>query len=211
MKVTQALPFRAVLAFFALLFAIAVSAQTAGDGLSAPANAAPPAQNPLRIALLRWYNANQTTSFAVGSQPYGVAFDGANIWTANFGDGTVSKVRANDGTVLGTFRVGFSPIGVTFDGANIWVSDNATNNVFKLRASDGATLGTFTIGGAPYGIAFDGSHIWVGGAPQVDELRPSDGATVAVFDIPGTNVTGIAFDGANVWLSGLTDGRIYKF
>jgi DNA-binding beta-propeller fold protein YncE len=59
---------------------------------------------------------------------------------ANFGDGTVSKIQANDGTVLGTFNVGGAPMGVTFDGANIWVSDNATNRVMKLRATDGAIL-----------------------------------------------------------------------
>ena len=42
------------------------------------------AGNPLKIALLKWYRANTTTHFAVGSQPYGVAFDGANIWTGKF-------------------------------------------------------------------------------------------------------------------------------
>ncbi|HXM23785.1 MAG TPA: hypothetical protein VN948_21180, partial [Terriglobales bacterium] len=90
-------------------------------GRQVPANGAPPA-NPLKVALLKWYRANTTTGFSVGSQPYGVAFDGANIWTANFGDGTVTKLRANDGEVLGTFKVGGVPYGVTFDGANMWVS-----------------------------------------------------------------------------------------
>src|SRR5580700_9740130 len=88
-----------------------------------PPSAGAPPLNPLRVALLRWYKANTTTTFSVGSQPYGVAFDGANIWTANLGDGTVTKLRANDGEVLGTFKVGGGPYGVTFDGANIWVSN----------------------------------------------------------------------------------------
>src|SRR5579863_8516339 len=80
-------------------------------------NGVPPA-NPLKVALLKWYKANTTTRFKTGQQPYGVAFDGANIWTANF-DGTVTKLRASDGEVLGTFKVGGAPYGVTFDGANI--------------------------------------------------------------------------------------------
>ena len=41
-------------------------------------------QNPLQIAILHWYNANLTTSFAVGTEPVGVALDGANIWVTNF-------------------------------------------------------------------------------------------------------------------------------
>ncbi len=30
-------------------------------------------------------------TFPVGTSPVGVAFDGANVWVANWGKGTVSK------------------------------------------------------------------------------------------------------------------------
>jgi hypothetical protein len=57
------------------------------------------AGNPLKIALLKWYQANVATRFPVGRQPYGLAFDGANIWAGNALDDTVTKLRAADGTV----------------------------------------------------------------------------------------------------------------
>ncbi len=58
---------------------MAVLAQ--GQGTAA-GSGAPPLSNPLKVALLKSYNANTVpTEFPVGSQPYGVAFDGANIWT----------------------------------------------------------------------------------------------------------------------------------
>ncbi|HTD23717.1 MAG TPA: hypothetical protein VK738_13750 [Terriglobales bacterium] len=76
-----------------------------------------------QIALLKWYPAFRSASFAVGNSPEGVAFDGANIWVANNNGNTVSKLRASDGAVLGTFAVGLSPYGVAFDGANIWVGE----------------------------------------------------------------------------------------
>ncbi len=85
-------------------------------------------RTPLQIALLQWYDANLTTAFPVGAAPYGVAFDGANIWVANF-YGTVTKLRANDGAPLGTFAVGAGPTSVAFDGANIWVTNQGSNNV----------------------------------------------------------------------------------
>src|ERR1019366_6621642 len=91
-----------------LLFVLMGQPQKA-PSQSLPPAGVPAASNPLQVALLRWYKANLTTSFAVGNQPYGVAFDGANIWTANFGDGTVTKLRASDGAVLGTFKVGGTP------------------------------------------------------------------------------------------------------
>ena len=88
--------------------------------------------NPLQVALLRWYEANEAgNDFAVGNFPRGVAFDGANIWLANTFDATVSKLRASDGTDLGTFAVGPFPTGVAFDGANIWVTNTFDATVSK--------------------------------------------------------------------------------
>ncbi len=108
--------------------------------------------NPLRIAILHWYTANQAASFAVGNVPIHVAFDGSSIWVVNGNDNTAEKLRASDGAVLGTFTVGTDPFNLAFDGANIWVTNSASNNVTKLRASDGAVLGTFTVGTQPLGI-----------------------------------------------------------
>ena len=88
-------------------------------------------QNPLQIALLHWYNADLTTTFRVGTGPLAAAFDGANMWVANAGSYNVTKLRASDGTVLGTFAVvPYSyPDGVAFDGANIWVTNHNSDNV----------------------------------------------------------------------------------
>src|SRR5271168_3478484 len=90
-----------------LAFSLIVAASpgwTQTRGASAPAIAT--ASNPLKVALLHWYAADITTNFSVGDEPEGVAFDGANIWTANFGAGTVTKLAANDGMVLGTYTIG---------------------------------------------------------------------------------------------------------
>src|ERR1700693_3725278 len=166
-------------AIYALLLVVVVAvagfipgrAQDAGQPAQEAANGtgqAPTknwaAGNPLKIALLKWYQANLTTSFNVGntqkSNPYGLAFDGQNIWSANNGEGTVSKLRASDGKLLGTFTVGGHPFGVVFDGGNVWVTV-AANTVSKLRASDGKIVGSFKVGGGPFWPAFDGENIWV--------------------------------------------------
>ena len=74
----------------------------------------------------------QLGTFTVGMGPFGMAFDGANIWVSNEFDNSVTKLRANDGTVLGTFAVGVDPRCVAFDGANVWVTNNVDNTVSKL-------------------------------------------------------------------------------
>ena len=103
-------------------------------GLMAASGVVSSTRNPLQIAILHWYGANQTASFGVGNGPEGVAFDGASLWVSNRSDGSVTKLRASDGACAGTctFAVGSLPIGVAFDGANIWVANFGGNTVAKL-------------------------------------------------------------------------------
>jgi hypothetical protein len=181
---------------------------------------APPEQPALRVqrdhllkqqkaALLQWYRRD----FPVGSQPQAIAFDGANIWVANFFSNTVSKLRASDGTNLGSFQVGNGPCGIAFDGANIWVANSGSSNFTELRASDGTNLGTFSVGIGlnPIGIAFDGANIWVAnsGSSNFTELRASDGTNLGTFSV-GSFPQGIAFDGANIWVANFSSNTVSK-
>jgi hypothetical protein len=169
--------------------------------------------NPLKIALLHWYLADTSTVFPVGNQPYGLCFDGANIWTANFAGNNVTKVRASDGEVLGTFAVGSQPFGVTFDGADVWVSNEKDNSVTKLRASDGKNLGTFAAGTFPSWMAFDGQNLWIPNSPSsglgtVTRMR-TDGVILGAFQV-GPNPIAAAFDGADVWVTNNGSNTVTK-
>jgi hypothetical protein len=66
---------------------------TGQQGVQGPAGQG---YSPMQIALLRWYEANQTgISYVVGSDsygPYGICFDGANVWVTNQYSNIVSKL-----------------------------------------------------------------------------------------------------------------------
>jgi DNA-binding beta-propeller fold protein YncE len=147
----------------------------------------------------------------VGYSPITAAFDGVNVWVVNGGDGatgSVSKLRAGDGKVLGTFTVGNSPTGIAFDGANMWIANRGDGTVSKLRASDGENLGTFAVPLLPYGVAFDGVNIWLTTDEGVTELG-EDGAVLYQINIEG-GATGVAFDGADLWLAEFGKNAIGK-
>src|SRR5580704_10953330 len=172
---------------------------TRAPGQQPSASGPPPSVNPLNVALPKRYPANQSTPIDgvpldVGKQPYGVAFDGQCIWTANSGDGTVTKLRPGNGKIVGSFKVGGAPVGLAFDGANIWVTNSDDATVTKLRASDGKVLGTFAVGKQPWWLAFDGANIWVAdfGDHGVTKLRASDGKNLGTFN------TGGAIEGSQV-------------
>lgn len=159
------------------------------------------------VATLRWDLLPRAYGdYPVGDGPVAVAFDGANIWVANWYDDNVMKLRASDGVNLGTFAVGASPNELVFDGTNIWVANFWGNNVMKLRASDGVNLGTFAVGNNPYALAFDGANIWVAnaGSYNVMKLRASDGVNIGTF---AAGAGPLAFDGANIWI-GLVDNVV---
>jgi len=86
-----------------------------------------------QIAMLKWYTAITGTgsTFSVGNNPQALAFDGANMWVANSGSGTVSVLRASDGYHVMTPTVGSLPVGIAFDGAFMWVANNGSDTVSK--------------------------------------------------------------------------------
>jgi len=90
------------------------------------------------------------------------------MWVANRGDGTVSRLRASDGMVLGTFSTPDGPYGIAFDGTYIWVSGDLY--IFVLRAVDGSRVGYRRL--QSEGIAFDGAYIWTAeqGGNAVDKF-----------------------------------------
>jgi hypothetical protein len=163
---------------------------------------------------LRAYNAAlllpfSTQTFAVGTLPVAIAFDGTNIWVANKGSQSVTELLATTGAVENTIPMGGPANGIAFDGANMWVSvgggGSSVNAVVEVQANTGTVIGTFPVGAGPHGLAFDGSNIWVAITSNntVVELQASTGNVVGTYTL-GPQATGplyVAFDGSNIWVS----------
>jgi hypothetical protein len=171
-----------------------------------------PLVNPQQVALLKWYEANTSTSFNLPTIAVGAAYDGANIWVAHYDGGNiVTMVRANDGAILGSFPTGSQPYGVAYDGANIWVANSNGGTVTKIRASDGAVLGTYPAGSGPRRLVFDGANIWVANwdDDSVTKLRASDGVMLGTYPVSG-HPHGIAFDGKDIWVTNTDSNTVTK-
>ena len=162
--------------------------------------------NTLPIGILRWYQVNQSqaATFAVGTNPSFLAFDGAAMWVTNHGSASVTKLRASDGYVIYTYNVGNGPEGIAYDGVKMWVANNTDSTVSSINRSAG-TVTTYSAGyqfSNPFGVAFDGTNIWVTnyGSGFVTELRASNGAYINNYPA-GQNASGIAFDGTHIWVT----------
>ena len=154
------------------------SLKTKVDGLQVAVNG--PA---MQAALMQWY----PVTYNAGSKPETLAFDGANVWIANYNANTVTVLNAATGkpaTLSGNSNPisvgsGSGPFGIAFDGTNMWVCNYNVNTVSEINASTGAVVNpAITVGTNPDCVAFDGANIWVGNYSDgtVSEIDPSTGA-----------------------------------
>ncbi len=167
--------------------------------------------NPLQVALLKWFPAYQSTTFSVGMNPNGIAFDGTHIWVTNCSSNSVTELVAATGAVVNTVAVGTCPTAVAFDGVNIWVTNLYDGTVSSFAAAKVTSTNTITVGNGPNGIAFDGVNIWVTNeySNNVTKVVASSGAVAGTFPV-GNRPQGVAFDGANIWVANETDNTLMK-
>jgi hypothetical protein len=143
-----------------------------------------------------------TLASNLGDSPFGIAFDGTRLWTANI-SGSVSLVSLNPTTVT-TVSTGFSqPIGALYDGSNIWVTDFGDETIKKLN-SNGTILQTITLDTDPDVPVFDGINIWV---PN----QNSNSISVVRVKDPSGNALGSAFVLATLTLNGLANPTTASF
>ena len=102
-------------------------------------------------------------TLAGSAWPYGIAIDGSgNLYTANFSDGTVSKITPS-GTVTqawATLASGTNPNGIAIDSSgNVYISNQYGNSVSKITSAGVVTQAwaTWASGAYPNAIAIDSS------------------------------------------------------
>ncbi len=151
----------------------------------------------------------------VGTNPRLVESDGADLWVANNGSGTVSRVRASDGKLLETWTGAVGAYGVVAAKGLIFVTGETTpGKLYQIdptQTMGAVTTLTSALGNSPIGIAFDGARIWTanfdGGSVSIVTLNPLNVTTVtAGFTAP----VGILYDGANMWVTDQGAGKLFK-
>jgi len=96
--------------------------------------------------------------------------------STHFFSGTVSKLRPDDGRMLGSYAVGDGAAGIAFDGTRIWVAAQGENLLLRLDPRDGRVIERHPTGAGPIGVVSDGSQVWVanfnGDSVSATAVRP---------------------------------------
>ena len=99
----------------------------------------------------------------VGASPRAVAIVGAQAFTANYADGTVSAVDIATGEVRATIPVGAHPRRLAASGARLFVSNEGGNSISIIDTHTNEVAGTIAIGASPRNIAVNaaGTRLFV--------------------------------------------------
>jgi len=151
----------------------------------------------------------------VGNGPALIKFDGSDLWVANAGSGTVSRVKASDGRVLDsppgwTGATGALGVLVAMGKVFITAQSGKLYQIDPTQAPGPVTTVTSSLGATSTGIAFDGQRIWtanLGGSVSIVTLNPLNVTNVtAGFSGP----QGIVYDGSNIWVTDAGDQTLKK-
>lgn len=148
---------------------------------------------------------------ASDDQPAGLIADGSHVWILNYRHGSVSKLRARTGEILGTYPAGERPSALASDGRHLWVANEFAQTVTKLDAATGALMGVYPVRGSSGGIVCDGRHVWVSGTGEggVTKLAADTGA-IAWERPAGGSPQHIAFDGRLIWAADQARGLVTR-
>ena len=79
--------------------------------------------------------------------PFGITYDGSDLWVTNVFGNSVTEVAASGSLVrtLSGGSYGFvEPTFVAFDGSDVWVTNQSAKSVTEVRAGDGSWVNTYS-------------------------------------------------------------------
>ena len=172
-----------------------------------------------RAALSQWWtpqNTNAMQTIALAGTPVSCAADGENIWTSTFG--TVARVQASTGTVLGTWTGATGSEGVLVAAGKVFVAGKTSPGslyVIDPTVAPGVvTAASNSLGDEPLGIAFDGTNVWTANhgvsSGSVSIITPQSPYTVTTVTTGFSTPWGIVYDGAHIWVTDISANTLLK-
>jgi hypothetical protein len=172
------------------------------------------ARSSRRAALGQWWTTTPHWDLGlgvttVGNDPEGLAADGQDIWVANEGSGTVSRVRAADGRALETWTGAHGASAVLVAMGRIFITglDSPNGWLYAIDPTLTPADVTTVVSGlptAPVSLSFDGSRLWTAnldGSVSIITPGASPPWKVTTVSTGFAQPTGVVFDGQNVWVT----------
>jgi hypothetical protein len=152
----------------------------------------------------------------VGGFPVGIDVGTKFIWTANRGDGSVTRIDpAKDNETTPVSLGGGAAEGLALDYGRAWVTTNDPDQLVPVQPEQAALAGgTLSLEGGPSDVATGAGSVWVTllDSDAVAKIGGAGQGQPALADpIPvGGGPYGIAFGAGAVWVSNRDEGTVMR-
>jgi hypothetical protein len=158
------------------------------------------------------------TTFAGGSYPSAILFDGTSIWVGQQeSSSNLVQVNPVTGVIENTFSVNSFVAALGYDGTYLWAGANAVNTgdtVLTKLTNTGSIVATYS--GSSYGtgvqsFVYAGGFLWVGVGGSLLKVDTATGAVAGTYSPLGTGIPrNLVSDGTNIWMSCSTSFNVTK-
>jgi hypothetical protein len=154
----------------------------------------------------------------VGSNPQFNCFDGEDIWVPNFDNGSITRVHASDGRVLGTWTGATNAFSTIAAAGFIYVTgQQIPGKIYRIdptQAPGAVTEVENNLGANPRSITYDGLNLWTanlgtagaGSITRYNIVTDTETTFTTGFNQPA----GIVFDGTHLWVVDRGDDALYR-
>ena len=147
-----------------------------------------------------------STLTAPGPQPWGMTFDGTNLWVVDFAEKRISEVDPTTGAELASFPTP-DPFGgakgVAWDGTYLNVMGWTSSTIYRMT-TDGQLVSTIELPEGGGGIAWDGTHFWVPGGPGILRYDATGTPTGWIY-AASEGTWDMTWDGTHLWATQRTN------
>jgi len=142
--------------------------------------------------------------------PSGLAWDGENLWLADWREAKIYEINSQSGQVRGIFPAPcLKPTGLAWVKGDLFVADGE-GMIYGFNPQSGEVKVRFPApGSSPTGLGWDGRALILTDRKMVYMLNPLDGTTLDYFPAPYLHSQGVCFDGQYIWLADRMKDEIY--
>jgi hypothetical protein len=148
---------------------------------------------------------------------FSVESDGEDVWVSDYVSGTVSRVHASDGRLLGIWDSMPNPWDLCVAKGKIFVTTSSSPGQLSVinptEAPGTFSVGTTNLGGQSRGIAYDGERLWTAnysGSVSIVTINSVLPYSVSTKSAGFSHPTGILYDGRNIWVTDAGDNTLKK-
>ncbi len=129
-------------------------------------------------------------SFAVGSGPNALAWDGRNLWVSNSLNNTIQRLDPESGPVGEPVPVGNTPAALLWDGTSLWVANSRDKSLMRFAPVDETRttwqqiMPPVEVGENPRAMVWGDRRLWVANGDDASVMRVDVSPETADYGSP---------------------------